>query len=275
MQESWKGGQNRTIIGMVHLPPLPGTPFYEQGGYERAVKKAVSDATALYRGGASGCLVQTIDRVYPTGDEADPLRVAAVANIVRAIAQATAPPFQIGVQILRNAISASLAVALASGGSFVRCAALVGATMSHDGIVEANPLAVTSYRRRIGAMNIAMIAEVRSMHYRALNGEAVAETARAAAGAGAGALSLGDPDEAESQSLVREVRAAVPRLPIFLAGYTNHENAARRLAEVDGAFVGTCLEKGEWGSAVDEERVRAYMQIVATLPPPSTTGGSE
>jgi predicted TIM-barrel enzyme len=57
----------------------------------------------------------------------------------------------------------------------------------------------------------------------------------------------------------------MPRTPIFLPGYTNHDNAARRLADVDGAFVGTCLEKDGWGSAVDVERVRAYMEIVKGL----------
>ena len=272
MKSASTGRQKRTIVGMVHLPPLPGTPFYEEGSYETVFKKALGDATALYRGGASGCLVQTIDRVYSTKDEADPARVAAMANIVQAIAEVTGPNFRIGVQILRNAIQASLAVAQVSGGSFVRCAALVGATMSSDGIVEADPLAVAQYRRRIGAMKVQMIVEISSMHYQSLDGTPVAETARAAVRAGADAVSLGDPDEAITRRMIREVRKAVPQTPIFLAGYTNHENAARRLAEADGAFVGSCLEKGKWGSEVDEERVRAYMKIVSTLEETNGTG---
>ncbi|MDQ4078717.1 MAG: hypothetical protein M3220_21055, partial [Chloroflexota bacterium] len=73
---------------------------------------------------------------------------------------------------------------------------------------------------------------------------------------------LGHPDEATTLQMVREVREAVPGMPIFLAGYTNHENAARLLAVADGAFVGTCLERGGWGGSIDEERVRAYMDIV-------------
>ena len=254
--------EQKKILGMVHLGPLPATPFYEEGSYQETFSRAVADATALYRGGASGCLVQTIDRVYPRDDEADPARIAAVANIVHEIARATGPEFQVGVQILRNAIRASLAVASVSGGTFVRCAALVGATMSSDGIVEADPLVVMQYRRQLGAMGIWMIAEISSMHYKALDGLPVAETARAAVRAGANAVSLGDPDEETTLRMIREVRAAVPHTPIFLAGYTNHENASRMLAAADGAFVGTCLEKDGWGNAVNEERVRAYMQLV-------------
>jgi len=52
---------------------------------------------------------------------------------------------------------------------------------------------------------------------------------------------------------------------VILGGYTNHENAARRLAEADGAFVGACLQTDGWGSHVDIERVREYVGIVSRL----------
>ncbi len=258
-------GKEKAVIGMVHLGPLPGTPFYEPDSLGRELERAVSSAQALHAGGATGCLVQTIDRVYPTGDEADPARVAAVANIVHEIARATGPDFQIGVQILRNAIQASLAVAVVSGGSFLRCAALVGATMTSDGIVEGRPLAVAQTRRRLDAMAIKLIAEIHSMHFKALDNSPIAEMARAAVRAGANAVSLGDPDEAITLALIEEVRGAVPGTPVFLAGYTNHANAARLLAHADGAFVGTCLEKDGWGSAIDEAKVRAYVDVVRGL----------
>ena len=65
--------------------------------------------------------------------------------------------------------------------------------------------------------------------------------------------------------MIAAVRKAVPGLPIILAGYTNHENAARLLAVADGAFVGTCLERGGWGGQIDVERVKAYVDIVRGL----------
>lgn len=258
-------GKQKAIIGMVHLGPMPGTPFYEEGGYAAVKERAIADAVALYRGGATGCLVQTIDQVYSTKDEADPARIAGVANIVHEIARATGPTFQIGVQLLRNAIRASLAVAKVSGGSFLRCGALVGTTMTGDGLMDANPLAVMSYRRQLNAMDIKLIAEVYSMHFKALDGTSPAEIAKNAVRAGADAVSLGDPDEQVTLEMIRDVRQALPDTPIFLAGYSNHENAARLLPAVDGAFVGTSLEKSGWGSAIDEECVRAYMDIVSSI----------
>ena len=258
-------GKKKVVIGMVHLLPLPGTPFYQEENMERALEKAVADATALYHGGADGCLIQTVDRVYPAEDEADYARVAAMAAIAKAVADATGPEFHIGVQIMLNALKASIAVAKVCGGSFVRCTALVGATLSASGIVEANPLDVLTYRAHLGAQHIKLIAEVNSMHFRWLGDKPTAEVARMAARVGADAVEVAHPDEAINASLVREIKQAMPRLPVILGGHTTHENVARRLAEADGVFVGTCLKAEGWDGRVEEERVRAYVKIVSSL----------
>jgi membrane complex biogenesis BtpA family protein len=258
-------GTKKVVLGMVHLLPLPGTPFYQEGNLEQALDKAVADATALYRGGADGCLIQTVDRVYSAADEADYARVAAMAAITKAVAEATGPEFQIGVQIMLNALKASVAVASVCGGSFLRCTALVGATLSAAGIVEANPHDFLTYRARIGANRITLIAEVHSRHFRWLGDRPVAEVARMAMRAGARAVEVSHADEDTNARLVREIKQALPHLPVILGGYTDHDNVARRLAEADGAFVGACLETDGWGSRVDEERVREYVKIVSSL----------
>ena len=258
-------GKKKVVIGMVHLLPLPGTPFYQEGNMEQALEKAVADATALYHGGADGCLVQTVDRVYPAADEADYARVAAMAAITKAVADATGPEFQIGVQIMVNALKASIAVAKVCGGSFLRCTALVGATLTASGMVQANPHDFLTYRTSIGANQVKLIAEVNSMHFRWMGEKPTAEVARMAARMGAAAVEVAHPDEETNARLVREIKQAMPHLPVILGGHTNHENVARRLAAADGVFVGTCLEAEGWGSRVDVERVREYVKIVASL----------
>ncbi len=259
-------GKRKAVLGMIHLQPLPGTPFYVEGGFGQIADTAVASARALYEGGADGCLVQTVDRVYGVGDESDPARTTAMGLIVHAVVQATGPRFQVGVQIMRNALRASLAVAKVAGGTYIRAGALVGMTLTASGMVEADPLAVMEYRRKINAQDIRVIAEVHSMHFKWF-GEArpAAEVARAARSVGADAVSLGDPDERRTLELIGSVRKAVPGLPVILAGYTNHENAARLLAAADGAFVGTCLERGGWGGQIDVERVKAYVDVVRGL----------
>ena len=259
-------GKKKTILGMVHLGTMPGTPFYEEGSYEETFEQALRDAKALDDGGATGCLVQTVERVYPTNDEADYARVVGVAHIVCAIAKETRPDFQIGVQIMTNALQASVAVAKVSGGSFLRCFALIGQSLSPWGMIEAKPLEFLRYRKSINATNIKLIAEVDGMHFKWYGEDKpVAAIAHAAFRAGADAVEVANADEEANLKQIHDIKAALPNLPVILGGHTNHENAARRLAKADGAFVGSAFEPSGWGGAIDAQRVRDYMEIVRSL----------
>jgi hypothetical protein len=169
------------------------------------------------------------------------------------------------VQIMLNALKASVAVAKVCNGSFLRCAALVGATLSASGMVEANPHDFLTYRARLGANHIKLIAEVQSRHFQWLGDRPLAEVARMATRAGAHAVEVAHADEDTNARLVRDIKQAMPHLPVILGGYTTHENVTRRLAEADGAFVGACFEPEGWGGRVDVERVREYVKIVASL----------
>lgn len=256
----WHAG-SPLVIGTVHLAPLPGTPFHAEGSLDRTLADAVESAQALEAGGADGCLLQTVDRLYTVHDDADPARTAALTLLTRAVRVATGPGFAIGVQMMRNAVRASLAVSALCGGSFVRATALVGATMSTHGIVTADPLAVMGYRRQLGADAVQVIADVDSMHFSWLGGgKETGEVARAARGVGAGAVAVGHPDPDTALGMIRSVRERAPGLPVVLAGWTDHGNAARLTTAADGAFVGGCLEGP--GGIVNEARVRRYVEIV-------------
>jgi membrane complex biogenesis BtpA family protein len=259
-------GVRKVVLGMVHLDPLPGTPFYRPGSFEQTLERAVKSARALSEGGADGCLVQTVDRVYSVRDESDSARTTAIGLIVRAIADSTDTGFQIGVQIMRNAIKASLAVAQVAGGSFVRAGAVVGRTLTDHGLMEAAPLEVMEYRARIGADEIKLIADIASTQFKWLGPpRSVGSIARSARQVGADAVTLGSPDEGETLAMIASVREAAPNLAIILAGHTNHDNIARLVGKADGVFVGTCLEAGGWGGPIEAERVKAYVDIVRSV----------
>ena len=155
----------------------------------------------------------------------------------------TSQDFQIGVQIFVNGISASLA-----SRESVR-----GVLPAHHRPGRRNRYPVgtwsrriaqpfLAYREKLGAQDIKLIAEVEGMHFH-WRGEPkpVGEIAKDVVALGAHAVEIAHPDEATNFKLIREIKAAVPGLPVILGGHTNHENAARRLAEADGAFVGTCF----------------------------------
>lgn len=261
-------GSRKVVLGMVHLRPLPGTPLHEEGTFSQILDVAVESARALDEGGADGCLVQTVDRAYSVGDDSDPARTTAMGLITSAIVAATRPDFQVGVQLMRNALKASLAVAKVAGGGYIRAGALVGATLTTHGLVQADPLAVMEYRAKINAQRVKVITDVDSMHFTWFGEpKPTGDVARAARQVGADAVAVGHPDEDTTLAMIASVRKVAPQLPVILAGYTNHDNAARLLAAADGAFVGTCLEVGGWGGQIDADRVKAYVDIVRALEP--------
>ncbi|PYN10649.1 MAG: phosphorybosylanthranilate isomerase, partial [Candidatus Rokuibacteriota bacterium] len=67
----------RTLIGMVHLPPLPGSPRWD-GSMARVIATALADARALVEGGIDALLVENFgDAPFPAG-RVEPAPVAAM-----------------------------------------------------------------------------------------------------------------------------------------------------------------------------------------------------
>ncbi len=253
---------HKSILGLIHLVPLPGTPHYEPGNVERALEKALFDAHALHDGGADGGLIQPTDRTYPVGEEVDPARLAAFASIVSAVRKDLPSTFELGVQILWNATRASLGVAFACGASFVRSANFIGSSHSLYGPVHSDPVRFLNYVNQLGAHDVSLVAEIQSMHYKSLENTSLAKLAETAYRTGAHAVEIAEPDQAKCLEMVSEIREAVPDLPIMLGGHTNHANAEVLLSAADGAFVGTCFQPEGWGTNISVERVKAYMEIV-------------
>jgi uncharacterized protein len=257
----------RAVYGVIHVGPLPGTPFYEPGSWPRILHTALTDAQVMAEGGLDGVLLQTVDRVYSVGDETDPARIVAMTLLVQG-AQAQAPPgFSVGVQIMRHAVSASLAVAKVVGAQFVRADGLVGATLSSHGWVEPDSLQIMTYRRAIDAFDVAVITDVDSMHYRwADPHETTGGVAKRAISVGADAVCVANPDTDEVLAKIADIRRCVPSARVFLGGFVNHDNADRLLAAADGAFVSGCLADPDHSDRVDAERVRQLVAIVQAIP---------
>lgn len=259
-------GKKKLVFGLIHLKPLPGTPLFEEGNLEISLDKAIKDAQALLKGGADGCLVQTVDRIYPSGDDTDYARLAAMAVITHEVRKATGPEFHVGAQMMWNCITPSLAVAKVCGASFTRCTAMVGTTSSAYGVFNANPEKVQSYRMKIGAKDIAMIAEIQGYHFQWLNNDMPIEAkARMAMNVGADAVEVLDADEEINNKMVHDIKAFNPNIPVVLGGQTNLENCARRMKEANAVLVGSCFENGKWGGFIDANTVAEYVGIIRSL----------
>src|SRR5438128_9473533 len=121
------------LIGMVHLPPLPGSPRWD-GSMERAIAVALADARALIDG-MDALIIENYGDAPITAGRVSAATVAAMAVIAHEIRRAL-PDAPLCVNMLKNDARSALAVATAIGARFIRVNVLAGAVVADQGIVQ-------------------------------------------------------------------------------------------------------------------------------------------
>jgi uncharacterized protein len=252
-------GVARPIIGMVHLRALPGAPDHES--MSAVLDAARRDATALAEGGVDALLVENYGDAPFHPDSVPPETVAALTCALVEVRRVTALPA--GVNVLRNDARAAIAIAAATGASFVRVNVHTGAMISDQGWLTGRAHETLRERRRLGA-DVAILADVMVKHAVPPAGltleEAACDTwdrgrADVLVVSGAATGSAVRPERLEA------VRAAVPDAPVLIGSGLNERNAGELLALAAGAIVGsTFQEGGRAGGGVDVRRVRALLR---------------
>jgi len=254
------------VIGVIHLPPLPGTPFHDPSTFDAGLETVRASVEALVMGGASAALLQTADRVYDLSAGTDPLRVAVLTRLLVKVREATPSWFELGIQVMRNEVEESLAIALATGCSFVRATALIGTTLSPSGWVTANAAAIMRYRDRIGAWDIKLLADIASVHYSS-DDDDLAQLAGRAMTAGADAVVVGLPDISRTLAILGSLRRIRADVPVVLAGHATFDNAGDLFPWVDSAFVSTALSRGGFYGQFDASLVRRMVELARRARP--------
>lgn len=255
-----------TLIGMVHVGALPGTP-HADGTLDDVVDRATMDARRLVDAGFEALIVENMhDRPYLRG-AVGPEIVAAMTRVTLAVRE-LAPDVPLGVQVLAGANEAALAVALAAGADFIRAEGFVFASVADEGLLdEAAAGKLLRYRRALGARGIAVYADIKKKHSaHALTADVdLAETARAAFFCGAdGVIVTGvATGSAAAPEDLAAVRGAVGDAPVLVGSGVTPENAAAFVAGSDGLIIGSSAKSGgDWRGEVDPRRASALVEAV-------------
>ena len=248
----------RTLIGMVHLLPLPGSARWA-GSMSDVIDAAVADARALADNGMDALLVENHGDVPFTTGRVDASSVAAMSVAAHAIRRAL-PHLSLGINVLKNDARAALGVAVAVGARFVRVNVHAGAVLADQGVVHSDAYATLRDRRLLAADDIRIFADVQGKHAVPLAPVELEQEARDLVHRGlADALivtgrATGDP---ASLGDVKRVRGAVADVPILVGSGVTPETIAETLSVADAVIVGTSLkEDGDVRKPVDPSRVR-------------------
>lgn len=263
-------GDRKPIVGVIHLPPLPG--YADSPGVEGVIGKALGDLHALESGGVDGVLVEN-EGDRPHRVEASSETVAVMTRVTRELVLAAKQVF-VGIEILLNDPEASLAVALAAGARFIRTDYFVDPMErpEHGGPMRIAPEALMSFRHRVGADHVLVLADVQVKYARMLVNRSLATSARLAREKGADAVIVtgGITGQPPKRGDVEEAKHGSGDWPVLIGSGLDVDNAKELLSVADGGVIGTSLKGGDH---VDPEKVRALMEAVRALGPSARSRG--
>ncbi len=251
----------KPLIGMVHLPALPGSPNNTQA-FESIVEYAVKEAKKLERAGLDGAIVENMGDTPLIKSGLPAYTIASMAVIVREIARSVG--IKIGVNMLRNACVEALSVAYISGGSFIRCNVLTGAYATDQGIVEGCAAELLRLRKYLDA-KVLVFGDVHVKHAHPIyNVEIEQAAADMVERGGADAVIVSGPRSPDPPPMerVQRVKAAVKK-PVIIGSGLSLSNIVDYYKIADGLILGEKdFKEGEiWGGPSNEEAYRKAVSV--------------
>jgi membrane complex biogenesis BtpA family protein len=257
-------GTAKPIIAMVHLPPLPGSPLYDQGGgMDAIIDYAALDIEALQAGGIDAVMFGNEgDRPYEL--QACSEGLAAMAAAIAALKPQLKVPF--GVNYLWDPV-ASVALGVATGAGFVR-EIFTGLYASDMGACAPRCREALKLRAGLGRPDLKLLFNVNAEFATSLDTRRVEVRAKSAVFSSlADVICVSGPmtGEGVDSSELARVKELV-EVPVFANTGVRIDTVEEILKVADGCVIGTHLKiDGNTWNPVDRTRVERFMDKVRSL----------
>ncbi len=255
----------KPVVGVIHLPPLPGAPAYDGATVDAIYEAAQRDALALTSGGVDGlCIENASDMPFARPEDVGPETVASLTAASLAVKSVSDLP--LGITCVANAVIPAIAIAKAVGARWVRANQWVNAYVANEGFLNGPAPVAARYRASIRASEVRIFADVhvkfgahaitadRSITDQATDAEWFDADVLIATGA-----RTGNPTTTDEVVAVR----AGTNLPVLIGSGLSPEQVFELFGQADGAIVGQWFKhEGLWWNPVDERRVKDLMSAV-------------
>ena len=233
----------KPLIGMIHLGPLPGSPRAGREGLNPVIARALSDADALVAGGCQALMLENFgDAPFFPGSVPGHV-VAAMTRVASEVARRI--PLPLGINVLRNDGLAALAIAAAVGAKFIRVNVLTGARVTDQGLIQGIAHDLTRERVRLGAEDIAILANVDVKHSAALATRPLHDEVKDALARGmADAVIVSGSGTGAGVDLdkLALVKKAAGNAPVLIGSGATAATLATLARHADGFIVGTATK---------------------------------
>lgn len=227
----------KPLIGMIHLPALPGYPSHP--GMEKVIEKALKDLATLEAAGFDGALVEN-DNDQPHQIGVNPMIKKAFKEVMEALIRQAKIP--VGMEIIYD-MKATLEVATEVGAQFVRFDVFVDNVQTQWGRIDAQAEELKKLKKDIFFMT-----DIQVKHATMLDKKSIVQSAKESIEQGSDALIITGTWTGKAPHLqdLIDVRKVSGNTPLFIGSGLDQDNANILLEKSDGAIVGTSIKIGEY-----------------------------
>jgi len=251
------------LIGMLHIPPLPGSPQFTD--MESVRRRVLHDAEILATGGVTCLMLENLGDVPFFPGSVPPATVAHMTALAVEVRQMI-PSVRLGVNVLRNDGLSALSIAHAAGADFIRVNVLCGARVTDQGVIQGIAHDLLRLRTNLHAEHIAILADVDVKHSAPLARRALAEEVHDLRDRGlADAVIVSGPATGApvKPETLTEVISAAGGMPVLIGSGVTPETIPGLQPLSSGFIAGTSLKQGGDVSApVDPQRVRRLVDAI-------------
>ncbi len=258
--------RDKSVIGMIHIEALPGTP-QNRFGNEQIIEKALNEARIYLKNGIDALMIENMHDVpYLKNDNGHEIS-SMMSIIAYLIKRETGLP--LGIQILAGANRAALAAANSAGADFIRAEGFVFGHIADEGYIDSDAAQLLRYRKQIGAEHIAVFTDIKKKHSsHAVTADMdITEMAHAAEFFLSDGLIITGVHTGSSANIeeIKRVKKTT-RLPVLVGSGINLENLNIYLPFVDAFIVGSYFKKNNyWANNLEPDKIKRFMQKVNSL----------
>src|SRR6266568_693761 len=258
-------GTRKPVIGMLHVPALPGSP-QNKLRLNAIIDWVLTDAEALAGGGADGLMIENFGDVpfYPR--RVPPHTVAFMTALGRELRRRFDVP--LGVNVLRNDSASALAVAAAVDAAFIRVNIHTGARLTDQGLIQGTAHKTLRYRKLLGG-DVKIFADVDVKHSAPVAARELGDEVEEIVSRGGADAIIVTGSATGRQTAHRDLKTAKQAAggaPVIAGSGVDLMNMEAVLDIADGLIVGTAFKLDSvTTNPVESERVRTFMAAVRPL----------
>lgn len=257
---------NKSIIGMIHVQALPGTPNHKMS-LEDISALAVEEAKQYEIAQVDAIIIENMHDVPYMKGQVGPEITAGMTVVAKAIRKAVCLP--LGVQILAGANKEAMAVAKAANLDFIRAEGFVFGHVADEGYIDSCAGELMRYRKMIDADKVKVFTDIKKKHSsHAITSDVdIVETAHAAEFFLSDGVIVTGSSTGKSVD-IRELDALKDSVdkPILIGSGITVDNILEYWKYADAFIVGSHFKKnGFWMNPISNERLLVFMHQVERL----------